>query len=157
MTDTFYGGGYVKREDEQQPLTNFQKVGQFMTSFEQEVKTKAEFPSEKVQKLRFDLIDEELTELHEGMQNESLVEIADALTDLLYVVYGAGHAYGIDLDKTFAEVHRSNMTKLGEDGKPIRREDGKVMKSKNYQPPQLAPLVLGEEKVDGVSEGQNEA
>lgn len=151
MTDTFYGGGYVKREDEQQPLTNFQKVGQFMRSFEQEVKTKAEFPSEQVQKLRFDLIDEELTELHEGMQNESLVEIADALTDLLYVVYGAGHAYGIDLDKTFAEVHRSNMTKLGEDGKPIRREDGKVMKSSRYEPPKL------EEIVHGNTEGNSEA
>ncbi len=151
MTDTFYGGGYVKREDEQQPLTNFQKVGQFMRSFEQEVKTKAEFPSEQVQKLRFDLIDEELTELHEGMQNESLVEIADALTDLLYVVYGAGHAYGIDLDKTFAEVHRSNMTKLGEDGKPIRREDGKVMKSSRYEPPKLQEIVHGN------TEGNSEA
>jgi predicted HAD superfamily Cof-like phosphohydrolase len=152
MTDTFYGGGYVKREDEQQPLTNFQKVGQFMTSFEQEVKTKAEFPSEKVQKLRFDLIDEELTELHEGMQNESLVEIADALTDLLYVVYGAGHAYGIDLDKTFAEVHRSNMTKLGEDGKPIRREDGKVMKSSRYEPPKLQEIVYG--NTEGTAEAR---
>ena len=150
MTDTFYGGGYVKRDDEQ-PVTNFQKVGQFMRSFEQEVKTKAEFPSETVQRLRYDLIDEELTELHEGMQNEDLVEIADALTDLLYVVYGAGHAYGIDLDKTFAEVHRSNMTKLGEDGKPIRREDGKVMKSSRYEPPKLQEIVHGN------TEGNSEA
>lgn len=150
MTDTFYGGGYVKRDDEQ-PVTNFQKVGQFMTSFEQEVLTKATLPSEKVQQLRYELIREELAELKDGINNGDVVEIADALTDLLYVVYGAGHAFGIDLDKTFAEVHRSNMTKLGEDGKPIRREDGKVMKSSRYEPPKLQEIVHGN------TEGNSEA
>ena len=128
-------------------LTNFESVGVFMHSFGQEVKTAPELPSEKVQQLRYDLIDEELTELHCGMQNDCLVEIADALTDLLYVVYGAGHAYGIDLDKCFAEVHRSNMSKLGEDGKPLHREDGKVMKSPLYSPPDLES-VLGVNKRD---------
>lgn len=128
-------------------LTNFESVGVFMHSFDQTVKTVPELPSEAVQKLRYDLIHEELTELVCGMQNECLVEIADALTDLLYVVYGAGHAYGIDLDKCFAEVHRSNMSKLGEDGKPIHREDGKVMKSKLYTAPDLES-VLGVAKQD---------
>lgn len=128
-------------------LTNFESVGVFMHSFGQEVKTAPEIPSQTVQQLRYDLINEELTELACGMQNDCLVEIADALTDLLYVVYGAGHAYGIDLDKCFAEVHRSNMSKLGEDGKPVYREDGKVMKGPNYSTPDLE-AVLGVSKRD---------
>ena len=107
-------------------VSNFERVREFMTTFGQEVKTSPEFPSEDIQKLRVELIDEEFKELQES---DNLVDIADALTDLLVVIYGAGHyAYGIDLDACFKEVHRSNMSKLGEDGKPIYREDGKVLK-----------------------------
>lgn len=145
MTDKFYGNGFVDRDSGScSPKSNFQKVGEFMTAFDQEVLTKPTLPADKVQGLRYELIREELDELFCGMQNEDVVEIADALTDLLYVVYGAGHAYGIDLDKCFNEVHRSNMTKLGPDGKPIRREDGKAMKGPNYEPPNLHK-VLGVE------------
>jgi predicted HAD superfamily Cof-like phosphohydrolase len=137
MTDKFYNG---KREQ----LSNFENVGVFMHSFGQVVKTRPELPSLEVQKLRYELINEELTELHCGMVNEDLVEIADALADLLYVVYGAGHAYGIDLDKCFSEVHRSNMSKLGADGKPVYREDGKVMKGSSYSPPDLESIIKGD-------------
>lgn len=129
---------------EDKKLTNFESVGVFMHSFGQTVKTKPELPSEEVQKLRYELINEELTELLDGMNNKDIVEIADALTDLLYVVYGAGHAYGIDLDKCFGEVHRSNMSKLGADGKPVYREDGKVMKGPAYSPPDLEKILKGE-------------
>lgn len=129
---------------EDKNLTNFESVGVFMHSFGQEVKTKPELPSEEVQRLRYELINEELTELHCGMMNNDVVEIADALTDLLYVVYGAGHAYGIDLDKCFNEVHRSNMSKLGADGKPVYREDGKVLKSELYIKPDLETILKGE-------------
>lgn len=143
MTDTFYAGkDYSPRAPV--PMTNFKRVEQFMRSFEQEVAVTANFPSKTVQELRYELIREELGELFDAMQDQNIVEVGDALTDLLYVVYGAGHAYGIDLDKCFAEVHRSNMTKLGDDGKPIRRADGKVMKSSNYEPPKLAPIILGD-------------
>lgn len=155
--------------------TNFQKVGEFMKAYEQDVHTTARFPEEEVRQLRYDLIKEELDELHEAMVKQEkleeifykkyglreapaiydprnfsdffmdadaiLIEIADALTDLLYVVYGAGHAYGIDLDKCFAEVQRSNMSKLGEDGKAIKREDGKVLKGPNYSPPNLRKIL----------------
>lgn len=127
---------------EDKKLSNFESVGVFMHSFGQEVKTKPELPSEEVQRLRYELINEELTELHCGMMNDDVVEIADALTDLLYVVYGAGHAYGIDLDKCFNEVHRSNMSKLGADGKPVYREDGKVLKSELYIKPDLESVLF---------------
>src|SRR5210317_1400785 len=118
-------------------MTNFDMVREFMNAFEQEVKTKTEMPDKETQVLRYALIHEELNEFVDAMKKEDLVEVADALTDLLYVVYGAGHAFGIDLDKCFAEVQRSNMSKLGEDGKPIYREDGKVMKGPNYSEPDL--------------------
>jgi predicted HAD superfamily Cof-like phosphohydrolase len=119
-------------------VSNFERVREFMTTFGQEVKTSPEFPSEDIQKLRVELIDEEFKELQES---KSLTDIADALTDLLVVIYGAGHAYGIDLDECFKEVHRSNMSKLGEDGKPIYREDGKVLKGPNYSKPNLEAVL----------------
>ena len=113
-------------------MTNFNSVKKFMEIFGQEVKTKAEFPSEKIIRLRYDLIKEELDEFDQALKDKDLKEVADALTDILYVTYGAGHAFGIDLDKCFDEVQRSNMSKLGEDGKPIYNELGKVMKGPNY-------------------------
>ena len=118
-------------------MSNFRKVGTFMKTFGQEVKTKPSFNTEKINKLRIDLIKEELEELTEAMNNKDLLEVADALTDILYVTYGAGHAFGIDLDKCFEEVHRSNMSKLSEEGKPIYNEFGKVMKGPNYFKPNL--------------------
>ena len=122
-------------------MSNFNKVGTFMKTFGQEVKTKPSFSSDKINKLRLDLITEELEELTEAMQNKDLLEVADALTDILYVTYGAGHAFGIDLDKCFNEVQNSNMSKLGEDGKPIYNESGKVMKGPNYFKPDLSKFV----------------
>ncbi len=122
-------------------MTNNEKVKQFMEIYGQLVPDKAHFPDRNTIHLRVDLIEEELQELHEAIADENLIEIADALTDLLYVVYGAGHTFGIDLDKTFAEVHRSNMSKLGEDGKPIRRDDGKILKGPNYSPPDLTFIL----------------
>ena len=118
-------------------MSNFSKVGVFMKTFGQEVKDKPSFSTDKINKLRLDLIKEELNELTEAMNNKDLLEVADALTDILYVTYGAGHAFGIDLDKCFAEVQNSNMSKLGEDGKPIYNESGKVMKGPNYFKPNL--------------------
>ena len=118
-------------------MSNFNKVGTFMKTFGQEVKTKPSFSSDKINKLRIDLIKEELDELQEAMKNNDLLEVADALTDILYVTYGAGHAFGIDLDKCFDEVQNSNMSKLGENGKPIYNENGKVMKGPNYFKPNL--------------------
>ena len=118
-------------------MTNFDKVGIFMKTFGQEVKDKPSLSDEKINQLRLNLIKEELDELKEAMHNKDLLEIADALTDILYVTYGAGHAFGIDLDSCFREVQRSNMSKLGEDGKPIYREDGKVLKGPNYSEPDL--------------------
>ena len=112
-----------------------------MKTFGQEVKEKAEFPSEKITSLRFDLINEELNELEIAIKNKDIKEIADALTDILYVTYGAGHAFGIDLDKCFEEVQSSNMSKLGEDGKPIYNDKGKVMKGPNYFKPNLKKFV----------------
>ena len=108
-----------------------------MIIYGQEVKTKSSFPNEKIIQLRYDLIKEELDELRQAIKEKDIIEVADALTDLLYVVYGAGHAFGIDLDKCFAEVQRSNMSKLGEDGNPIYNENGKVMKGPNYSKPNL--------------------
>ena len=121
--------------------SNFENVGVFMQSFGQEVKEKAEFPSEDIIKLRLELITEELGELADAVENKNLVEVADALTDLLYVTYGAGHAFGLPLDVCFNRVHDSNMSKLGENGKPIYREDGKVLKGKNYSPPDLKGVI----------------
>ena len=123
-------------------MTNFDKVGTFMKTFGQEVKTKPSFSTDKINKLRLDLIKEELTELTEAMNNKDLLEVADALTDILYVTYGAGHAFGIDLDKCFQEVQNSNMSKLDENGKPIYNEHGKVMKGPNYFKPDLSKFVI---------------
>ena len=122
-------------------MTNFEKVGVFMKTFGQEVKNKPSLSIEKINQLRISLIQEELDELKEAMANNDLLEVADALTDLLYVTYGAGHAFGIDLDKCFNEVQNSNMSKLGEDGKPIYNELGKVMKGPNYFKPDLSKFV----------------
>ena len=122
-------------------MTNFNSVKKFMEVFGQEVKTKAEFPSEKIIKLRYNLIKEELDEFEEALKDKNLKEVADALTDILYVTYGAGHAFGIDLDKCFDEVQRSNMSKLGEDGKPIYNEHGKVMKGPKYFQPDIGKFI----------------
>ena len=122
-------------------MSNFECVKIFMKTFGQEVKEKAEFPSEKITSLRFDLINEELNELKIAIKNKDIKEIADALTDILYVTYGAGHAFGINLDKCFEEVQSSNMSKLGEDGKPIYNDKGKVMKGPNYFKPNLKKFV----------------
>ena len=122
-------------------MTNFNEVKKFMETFGQEVKTKAEFPSEKIVKLRYDLIKEELDEFEEAIKTKNIKEIADSLTDILYVTYGAGHAFGIDLDKCFDEVQRSNMSKLGADGKPIYNDKGKVMKGPKYFKPDLSKFI----------------
>ncbi len=122
-------------------MSNFSKVGTFMKTFGQEVKTKPSFSTDKINKLRLDLIKEELEELKEAMNNKDLLEVADALTDILYVTYGAGHAFGIDLDKCFDEVQNSNMSKLDENGNPIYNDSGKVMKGPNYFKPDLSKFV----------------
>ena len=122
-------------------MSNFNKVGTFMKTFGQEVKNKPSFSTDKINKLRIDLIVEELEELKEAMNNKDLLEVADALTDILYVAYGAGHAFGIDLDKCFDEVQNSNMSKLGENGNPIYNESGKVMKGPKYFKPDLSKFV----------------
>ena len=122
-------------------MTNFEKVGIFMKTFKQEVKDKPSFSTDKINKLRLSLIKEELDELKEAMDNEDLVEVADALTDILYVTYGAGHAFGINLDKCFDEVQNSNMSKIGGDNKPIFNEFGKVMKGPNYFKPNLSKFI----------------
>ena len=122
-------------------MTNFESVKKFMETFGQEIREKASFPNEKIVSLRRDLIKEELDELQEAIKNEDIKEVADALTDILYVTYGAGHAFGINLDKCFAEVQSSNMSKLGIDGKPIYNEKGKVMKGPKYFKPNLGKFV----------------
>ena len=122
-------------------MSNFNKVGIFMKTFGQEVKNKPSFSSDKINKLRIDLIKEELEELSEAMSNNDLLEVADALTDILYVTYGAGHAFGINLDKCFNEVQNSNMSKLDKNGKPIYNDSGKVMKGPNYFKPDLSKFV----------------
>ena len=122
-------------------MSNFSKVGTFMKTFGQEVKTEPSLSTEKINKLRIDLIKEELEELTEAMNNKDLLEVADALTDILYVTYGAGHAFGIDLDQCFEEVQNSNMSKLDENGKPIYNDSGKVMKGPNYFKPDLSKFV----------------
>ena len=123
-------------------MTNFESVKKFMETFGQEIKEKASFPNDKITSLRYDLIKEELEELNEAIKNQDIKEVADALTDILYVTYGAGHAFGINLDKCFEEVQNSNMSKLGLDGKPIYNDKGKVMKGPNYFKPNLGKLVL---------------
>ena len=123
-------------------MSNFNKVGTFMKTFGQEVKTKPSFSSDKINKLRIDLIKEELDELQEAMSNNDLLEVADALTDILYVTYGAGHAFGINLDKCFKEVQNSNMSKLGLNGKPIYNDKGKVMKGPSYFKPDLSKFIV---------------
>ena len=122
-------------------MTNFESVKKFMQTFGQEIKTKASFPNDKIIKLRLDLIREELSELEEAIEKKDIKEAADALTDILYVTYGAGHAFGINLDKCFEEVQNSNMSKLGSDGKPIYNENGKVMKGPDYFKPNLNKFV----------------
>ena len=122
-------------------MTNFNDVRIFMEKYNQEVKTSASIPDNKIVELRIKLIKEELNELQQAITNQDLIEIADALTDILYVTYGAGHSFGIDLDKCFSEVQRSNMSKLGNDGKPIYNEDGKVMKGPNYTKPNLKQFI----------------
>jgi len=128
---------YIKEKK----MSNFEDVKKFMKTFGQIIRTKPQFPDDKTVKLRYDLIKEELDELEEAMKTKNLKEVADALTDILYVTYGAGCAYGVDLDKCFKEVQRANMSKLGEDGKPIYNEKGKVMKGPNYSPPNLKKFV----------------
>ena len=122
-------------------MSNFEDVKTFMETFGQMVRTKPQFPDEETMQLRYDLIKEELNELEQAMKTKNLKEIADALTDILYVTYGAGYAYGINLDKCFKEVQRANMSKLGKDGKPIYNEKGKVMKGPNYSEPNLKQFV----------------
>ena len=122
-------------------MSNFSKVGIFMKTFGQEVKIKPSFSTDKINKLRFDLIKEELTEFKEALDKKDLIEVADALTDILYVTYGAGHAFGIDLDKCFDEVQNSNMSKLDENGKPIYNDVGKVMKGPGYFKPDFSKII----------------
>ena len=122
-------------------MTNFEKVGIFMKTFGQELKTKSELSTEKINKLRISLIEEELEELKLAIKENDIKEVADALTDILYVTYGAGHAFGINLDKCFEEVQNSNMSKLGDDGKPIYNEQGKVMKGPSYFKPDLNKFI----------------
>ena len=122
-------------------MTNFESVKKFMETFGQEIKEKACFPNDKIISLRYDLIKEELEELKEAMDKKNIKEVADALTDILYVTYGAGHAFGINLDKCFEEVQNSNMSKLGSDGRPIFNNKGKVMKGPNYFKPDLGKIV----------------
>ena len=122
-------------------MSNFERVKKFMETFGQEIKEKANFPNDKITALRYDLIKEELDEFKEAIDNKDIKEVADALTDILYVTYGAGHAFGINLDKCFEEVQNSNMSKLGKDGKPIYNDKGKVMKGPNYFKPNLSKFV----------------
>ena len=122
-------------------MTNFQKVKNFMETFGQEVKIKPSLSSDKINKLRYNLIKEELNEFKQALDNNDLLEVADALTDILYVTYGAGHAFGINLDACFEEVQNSNMSKLGNDGKPIYNDQGKVMKGPNYFKPDLSKFI----------------
>ena len=122
-------------------MTNFESVKKFMETFGQEIKEKASFPNDKITTLRYDLIKEELEELKVAMENKDIKEVADALTDILYVTYGAGHAFGIDLDKCFKEVQNSNMSKLGPNGEPIYNDKGKVMKGPNYFKPNFTKFL----------------
>ena len=122
-------------------MSNFDDVGIFMETYRQEIKTKPMFPNERIVRLRYNLIKEELDELQTAFEQKNLLEVADALTDILYVTYGAGHSFGINLDKCFSEVQKSNMSKLGKDGKPIYNDQGKVMKGPNYFKPNLKQFI----------------
>ena len=122
-------------------MSNFNKVKTFMNTYGQEVKNTPDFPDSKIVQLRIDLIQEELNELKEAINNNDIIEVADALTDILYVTYGAGHSFGVDLDSCFNEVQNSNMSKLGDDGKPIYNESGKVMKGPNYFKPNIKKII----------------
>ena len=122
-------------------MSNFNKVKTFMNTYGQEVKNTPEFPDSKIVQLRIDLIQEELNELKEAINNNDIIEVADALTDILYVTYGAGHSFGVDLDSCFNEVQNSNMSKLGDNGKPIYNESGKVMKGPNYFKPNIKKII----------------
>ena len=122
-------------------MSNFDDVGIFMETYRQEIKTKPMFPYERIVRLRYNLIKEELDELQTAFEQKNLLEVADALTDILYVTYGAGHSFGINLDKCFSEVQKSNMSKLGKDGKPIYNDQGKVMKGPNYFKPNLKQFI----------------
>jgi len=128
-------------------MSNFKSVRKFMETFGQEIKEKASFPDDKITSLRYDLIKEELDEFKEAIDKKDIKEVADALTDILYVTYGAGHAFGINLDKCFEEVQNSNMSKLGNDGKPIYNDKGKVMKGPNYFKPNLSKFVAWLKKI----------
>ena len=128
-------------------MSNFESVKKFMQTFGQEIKEKASFPNDKIISLRYDLIKEELNEFKEAIDKKDIKEVADALTDILYVTYGAGHAFGINLDKCFEEVQNSNMSKLGKDGKPIYNENGKVMKGPNYFKPNLGKYLAWLKKI----------
>ena len=125
-------------------MSNFNKVKAFMNTYGQDVQEKASFPEDSIVQLRVDLIEEELNELKEAIKNNDIVEVADALTDILYVTYGAGHSFGVNLDKCFDEVQRSNMSKLGEDGNPIYNDSGKVMKGPNYSAPDLKKIIVSD-------------
>ena len=129
------------KKERKMQISNFEMVGDFMEAFGQEVLSEPTLPGFNLSALRLDLITEEVQELQDALDNRNMLEIADALTDILYVVYGAGHAFGIDLDDCFHEVHRSNMTKLGPNGRPLYREDGKVLKGENYEPPNLGQFI----------------
>ena len=131
-------------------MTNFEKVGLFMTTFGQEVKKKSELSSEKINSLRISLIKEELDELTKAINENDILEVADALTDILYVTYGARHAFGVDLDKCFDEVQKSNMSKLGDDGKPIYNENGKVLKGPNYFKPNLSKFLKKDFQIENL-------
>ena len=132
----------AKQKSNRSTMTNFEKVGKFMETFGQEVKSKSSLSSEKINSLRVSLIEEELEELKQAIREKNLLEVADALTDLLYVTYGAGHAFGINLDKCFDEVQKSNMSKLGLDGKPIYSDKGKVLKGPKYFKPNLSHFLV---------------
>ena len=125
-------------------MSNFNKVKAFMNTYGQDIKEKASFPEDSIVQLRVDLIEVELNELKEAIKNNDIVEVADALTDILYVTYGAGHSFGVNLDKCFDEVQRSNMSKLGEDGNPIYNDSGKVMKGPNYSVPNLKKIIVSD-------------
>tara|TARA_B100001769_G_scaffold62672_1_gene46421 strand:+ start:707 stop:1135 length:429 start_codon:yes stop_codon:yes gene_type:complete len=132
---------FINNFNEMSDMSNFNKVKTFMDTYGQEVKNTPEFPDSKIVQLRIDLIQEELNELKEAINNNDIIEVADALTDILYVTYGAGHSFGVDLDSCFNEVQNSNMSKLGDDGKPIYNESGKVMKGPNYFKPNIKKII----------------
>ena len=140
---TSQGLNSQQKQENKRELTNFELGKEFMEAFGQRTLDHPCVRDEKTRELRYELLREELEELREALDKQDLVEIADALTDILYVAYGAGHAFGINLDDCYAEVHASNMSKLGDDGKPIHREDGKVIKGPNYWPPKLARVIMG--------------